>query len=147
MARSLHVHQRRERMLGGEAVQGTESTVTGALVFICATCRATWRILPLFIAHCLWRSLPGRREADAEAFAQVPALPPTLPRGPPVALAGESTGLLLAQLLAVSGEPRLRSVAQRCALVRSRLEFVERFADEFAPAPGAWLAHRRTCAP
>ena len=49
----LYVHGRRERhpkqlVEGGEPVPTVE-----ILVFLCAECGATWRVLPLFLARCL----------------------------------------------------------------------------------------------
>ena len=52
--RSLHVHDylwRQLRGMGG--VAGPGLTI---LRFICASCEATWRILPRFVARHLWRA-------------------------------------------------------------------------------------------
>ena len=48
--RRLHVHDRRERR-----ARGTGLVVT-VMVFLCAECRASWRVLPAFLARCLWRT-------------------------------------------------------------------------------------------
>jgi hypothetical protein len=50
----LHVHDRPQRILVGDSL----TLRTTILRFICAaaTCGATWRILPAFIARHLWRS-------------------------------------------------------------------------------------------
>ena len=67
--RALHVHGRRERrMVGSAMADGGSVTV---MVFLCASCLATWRVLPAFLARCLWRAwavvervVTGTRRAD-----------------------------------------------------------------------------------
>ncbi len=67
----LHVHERRERRPRQLVVDGEPVAVVEILIFICAICRATWRVLPAFLARCLWRTWEvvegetvGEREAD-----------------------------------------------------------------------------------
>ena len=59
----LHVHDRRERIFGGEV--GQDEQRTEVLIFRCdrrEECGATWRVLPHFLARHLWRrwELVGR---------------------------------------------------------------------------------------
>ena len=69
--RTLHVHGRRERRMRGSATaDGGLGTVT-VMVFLCASCLATWRVLPAFLTRCLWRAwavvervVAGTRRAD-----------------------------------------------------------------------------------
>jgi len=50
--RSLHIHDRPWRVIRGEReVAGVE-----ILRFICVLCKATWRIVPCFLARHLWRT-------------------------------------------------------------------------------------------
>lgn len=52
----LHVHERRERRPRQFFAAGIPVPVVEVLIFICARCSATWRVLPRFLARCLWRS-------------------------------------------------------------------------------------------
>ena len=69
--RTLHIHGRRERrMVGSARADGGLGTVT-VMVFLCASCLATWRVLPAFLSRCLWRAwavvervAAGRQRAD-----------------------------------------------------------------------------------
>lgn len=58
----LHVHELRTRLL-----DGLGSAVVDILVFRCASCRVTWRVLPAFLARHLWRAWERIGEAVDEA--------------------------------------------------------------------------------
>jgi len=75
LGRVLHVHDYPERTLFGEPGL---SPVIRILRFICASpsCRATWRILPAFVARHLWRVWQ-----TVERTTQ-PAKPPVLDPAP-----------------------------------------------------------------
>ena len=57
-------------MVGSARADGGLGTVT-VMVFLCASCLATWRVLPAFLSRCLWRAwavvervAAGRQRAD-----------------------------------------------------------------------------------
>jgi hypothetical protein len=49
----LHVHDRKPRVLAGN---GDKPSHVDVLIFRCAACKAVWRVLPRFLARCLWRA-------------------------------------------------------------------------------------------
>jgi hypothetical protein len=52
-SKKLHVHDRRRRTLRGSRGADGAGTVVTVMVFLCVSCRATWRVLPAFLARCL----------------------------------------------------------------------------------------------
>jgi hypothetical protein len=52
----LHLHGLRERHPRQLVVDGEAVPVVSVVVFLCAACGATWRVLPAFLARCLWRT-------------------------------------------------------------------------------------------
>jgi len=58
----VHVHERRTRLL-----DGLGSATVDILIFRCASCRVTWRVLPAFLARHLWRVWARIVEALDEA--------------------------------------------------------------------------------
>ena len=47
--RRLHLHDRKERK-----PRGAGGAVVTVVIFLCAECSASWRVLPAFLARCLW---------------------------------------------------------------------------------------------
>lgn len=143
----LHRHDFVERQLRGEvppaeAVKGTVAvtlTVTIAR-YRCANeeCRATWRILPLFVARHLWHSwrvVEAHTLEAGSARSTVPAR--TVGRW--TARLEASAGLPRAAL-ATSGQRLLERVAQTVGSVATRLELVLEYARQATLAVGARLA-------
>jgi len=50
---TLHVHDRKPRVLAGH---GGGPVTVDVLIFRCARCKGVWRVLPGFLARCLWRA-------------------------------------------------------------------------------------------
>ena len=140
----LHIHGRRERKLLGSAVaDGGLGTVT-VMVFLCVRCLATWRVLPAFLARCLWRAwvvveevVEGTRKPGA------PEVPERTQRRWRARLAQTARGL--GQALATTGSGALREVAQEVGLDASRRALATGYAERFRAsllAPLAGLLHR-----
>lgn len=130
----LHLHDRRERRAKGAVVT--------VVVFLCAKCLATWRVLPAFLARCLWRSWDVvERALFGERRGPVPVR--TVQRWH-ARLA--QAALAATQALAASGASALREVAQRVGLDASRGALVKAYAEATASAsllaPLAALLHR-----
>ena len=135
----LHLHDRRDRKLrlGG----GGGFTVVTVVIFLCAKCSATWRVLPAFLARCLWRSWAV--VAAAVGFSRRRADGPEVPERTRQRWCGRlaQAARVPMQVLASSGEAVLRGVAQSAGLERSRRALVDSFAAAFAAAaPLASLA-------
>lgn len=133
----LHVHDRRERRL-----RGPGSAVVTVMIFLCASCLATWRVLPAFLARCLWRTWEVVEAAISDGGRQqVPARTVQRWQARLAQAARAAT-----QALATSGAPMLRAVAQRVGLEASRGALVKAYADATASpsmlAPLAALLHR-----
>ena len=133
----LHLHDRRERR-----ALGAGGTVVTVVIFLCAKCFATWRVLPAFLARCLWRSWEVvERALFSERRSPVPAR--TVQRWH-ARLA--QAALAATQAMAASGAPTLREVAQRVGLEASRGELVKAYAEATATSsllvPLAALLHR-----
>ena len=142
--RTLHIHGRRERrMVGSAMADGGLGTVT-VMVFLCASCLATWRVLPAFLTRCLWRAwavvegvVAGTRRADE------PRVPERTQRRWLARLA--QTARVPGQVLATSGSATLREVAQGVGLDADRRGLAARYAVRFRTsllAPLAALLHR-----
>ena len=130
----LHLHDRRQRRAVG--------TVVTVVIFLCAKCFATWRVLPAFLARCLWRSWEVvERALFSEHRTPVPAR--TVQRWHARLT---QAALAATQALAASGAPSLREVAQRVGLKASRGELVKAYAEATATSsllvPLAALLHR-----
>lgn len=128
----LHLHDKRERK-----ALGSGAAVVMVAVFLCTRCSATWRVLPAFLARCLWRTW-GAVEAALldEGQVRVPVRTVQRWRSRLAQLA-----LFATQALASSGEPKLRAVAQQMGLVASRGALVKAYVAAVKPAsPLASLA-------
>jgi hypothetical protein len=124
----VHMHDRRQRVLLGDPAGRTIQVA----IYLCAACRATWRILPRFLARHLWRRW---------AVVQV-----AVSRSPPVSWPKiakrtsrrwlsrlHSSANHLTQLLATSGEQTLSRVAANCGLDATRETLVVEYS---ALSPG-----------
>ena len=116
----LHLHDRRERKVLGAGI-----AVVTVVIFLCADCSATWRVLPAFLARCLWRTWEVVEAALFESERQVPVPARTVQRWH-ARLA--QAALASTQALATSGDPTLRAVAKRVGLEATRATLVEAYA-------------------
>ncbi len=133
----LHWHGRRERRL-----RGAGGTVVTVAVFLCSKCGATWRVLPAFLARCLWRTWAF---VEAAVFEKGPQRVPARTEGRWRARLAQAA-LVAGQVLATSGGSTLRAVAQSVGLEASRGTLVSAYAAATASssllAPLAVLLHR-----
>ena len=115
------------------------------VIFLCAECFATWRVLPAFLARCLWRSWDFVEAAlfDGAPARQVPVPVRTVQRWH-ARLA--QAALAATQALATSGDTTLREIAQRLGLEAPRGALVKAYAEATKSssllAPLAALLHR-----
>lgn len=133
----LHLHDRRERK-----VRGSGSGVVTVVIFLCAKCFATWRVLPACLARCLWRTWEVVEAALFEG-QRVPVPARTVQRWHARLT---RAAVSATQALATSGDPMLRAVAQRVGLAASRDALVQAYAAAAETpallAPLAVLLHR-----
>ena len=132
----LHLHDRRTRKARCSGV------VVTVVIFLCAGCFATWRVLPAFLARCLWRTW---EVVEAVVFEGKRLLVPPRTRQRWRARLAQAARVA-AQALATSGNSTLRAVAQDVGLDASRGELVKTYAKATANstllAPLAALLHR-----
>lgn len=137
--KGLHVHGTRERRPRRLIVDGQPVPVVPILVFLCAACGATWRILPAFLARCLWHPW---QVVEREVLGQ--------PRGSADPMVPERTvqrwcdrlrqaAYLAVQVLAAAGHP-LREVAIRLGHAATRLDLLLALGGR--PAVASELLHR-----
>ena len=135
----LHLHDRRERR-----ARGPGSVVVTVVIFLCAKCFATWRVLPAFLARCLWRTWGVVEAALFNGERAGRAVPARTVQRWHARLA--EAALAATQALATSGDPTLRAVAQRVRLTGSRGALVQAYAAAVETptllAPLAALLHR-----
>jgi hypothetical protein len=143
----LHVHDYRSRILLADPA-------CSVLVvrFLCPKCRATWQVLPAFVARCLWRSWrvveaaveqpePESATADAE-----PLVPSRTRRRWLERL--RSSAALLVVILGTAEQPELTELAGTVGLEGTRSELVREYTTQRHPPHGqrlaqvAALAHR-----
>jgi hypothetical protein len=116
--------------------------VVTVMVFLCPRCFATWRVLPAFLARCLWRTWKVVEAAISDGECrQVPAR--TVQRWQArLALSARAA----TQALATSGNSLLRTVAQRVGLDATRGALATAYAEATGGAsllaPLAVLLHR-----
>ena len=130
----LHVHDYPQRKPYGEP--GLPPVIT-IVRHICAdpACRATWRILPAFLARHLWRVWPT---VERTVVLRSPPKPGAAPVPKPTArrwrarLASAAKQLVV--LLATSGGVLLEAIAKRAGHEAPRFELVDVHAQE-ADAP------------
>lgn len=133
----LHIHGYRERLVPGE----DERRVVRIVIHRCAelACRATWRILPMFLARRLWRTwqtVEGEvlEEEAVPARAKVPGR--TVRRWK--ARLGSSARQAV-QVLATAGSALYAQVAQGVGLMGTRQELVQKLAEKQGTAVGSRL--------
>jgi hypothetical protein len=119
----LHVHGLRERRPRQLVVDGGPVPVVSIVVFLCAACGATWRVLPAFLARCLWRTWDiVEREALAKPRAhEAPRVPARTVQRWRARLA-QSARLPVQALVVAGGE--LRRLAERAGLEATRMELL-----------------------
>jgi hypothetical protein len=122
----LHVKERRERRPRQLVVDGKAVPAVVILIFECATCAATWRVLPAFLARCLWRTWDViARELSGAPPGSAPPVPRRTVRRWRARLV--QTARQPVQVLAVAGGA-LRGVAQRLGLDCSRAQLLAGYA-------------------
>lgn len=134
----VHVHGYRERLVRGV----DERSVVGIVIHRCAErlCRATWRIVPAFLARRLWRTW-GTVEQEVLGDAAAPArakVPRRTVRRWKERL--RSSARQAVQVLASSGGALLTRVAQEVGMEGTRKDLVEKLAVEQGTAVGSRLA-------
>ncbi len=138
--RVLHVHDYPQRTPYGEP--GLPPVII-IVRYICAdaSCEATWRILPAFLARNLWRVWPTV-ERTVRTRAPPPPAPAPVPRRTArrwrERLASAVKQLVL--LLATSSGVLLEAIAKRTGLAATRLALVDVHAQMAMPPPGRHLA-------
>jgi len=140
----LHVHDYRERKLYAEPGEpdDTGKSVAKVVVHQCAAepCRATWRILPLYIARHLWRSWPvvETETLGLPRKADAPRVPERTARRWRSRL--RSAARQLVQALATSGSAILTTLAQKLGLDGTRGDLVVGYAAAVHVGAGERLA-------
>jgi len=135
----LHLHDRRERKV--RRGRGGGFTVVTVVVFLCAKCSATWRVLPAFLARCLWRTWAV--VAGAVGFSRRRADEPEVPERTRQRWRGRlaQAARVPMQVLAASGNATLRALAQKAGLEGCRQALVNSYSTAFVgAAPLAALA-------
>ena len=137
---TLHVHDRVERHPVGDCSLPPSVFV---LVFRCAsaTCGATWRILPRFLARHLWYAWRAveqtvRPDAPLDAVTATEVSDSTRQRWQ-ARLA--SSGRTLVVLLAMAGGP-LEALAAQVSLLCTRGALLDAFVQVVRPMPGMQLS-------
>lgn len=143
----LHVHSRPERHPLGEPSLPPSLVV---LQFLCAAkaCRATWRILPVFLARHLWHSwTPVEQSVRPVAPSPAGAAPPrsSAPKIAPRTQARwtsrlASSARVVVAVLAASAGAVLEALAKQVGLLGTRGELVDAYAAATAPSAGWVLA-------
>lgn len=142
--RKLHIHGRRERRLLGSAVADGGLATVMVMVFLCASCLATWRVLPAFLTRCLrrtWDVVEG--VVRGTRGAGEPVVPERTKRRWRARLA--QTARVPGQVLATAGSQALREVAQAVGLDGDRWALAAAFMKFFEGsllAPLAAVLHR-----
>jgi hypothetical protein len=137
---TLHVHSYPERHLLGEV----GAPVVRIVQYICAhpDCRATWRILPRFLARHLWRAWGTVERTvapeDAPPPRDAPAIPARTEHRWRARLASAARTLIV--LLATSGSAMLAAIATSAGLDATRAELVDVHARAVDAAPTMRLA-------
>ena len=126
----LHLHDRRERRPRQLVMDGAAVPTLEILVFICAQCAGTWRILPAFLARCLWRTWDViEREVSGTPSGSAPRVPARTVQRWRARL--RTTSRVPMQVLAMAGGA-LRALSERVGLDASRMELILEDARGFA---------------
>jgi hypothetical protein len=146
---TLHVHDHLERRPRGVVAV----VVVGIVRYICTECKATWRILPAFLARHLWspwavienaagEDLESVSESPIKAIIPAPmtgvATPKTTLRRWLFRL--KSSARQLVVLLANKGIQSVKHVAEAVGLDGSRRDLVDSHAKNFSLGSGIKLA-------
>lgn len=132
----LHVHDYRERKLKGDSSVPTIRIIR----FRCFECEAIWRILPAFVARCLWRSW---QVVENETIAQAPPkgrvrVPlRTVQRWRARLLTDAATLIIFIRHSDRFGQ---ESTIENSLEGSSRRAFIDWFANTEKLAPGTWLS-------
>jgi len=137
---SLHVHDRLERHPRGLILVA----VLTVLRFICTNpeCRATWRVLPAFLARHLWWGwdpIAHATQPEVAAPTEAPR-PPARTRQRWMARLRSSARQLVV-LLASRGTKAVQAVAERVGVGADRMSLVKAHALEFK-VPAVWQLAR-----
>jgi len=132
----LHVHDYRNRLLLADPARNTD-----VVRFICShgKCRATWQILPLFVARHLWRSWRVVEMAVVPPAHNAPDVPERTVRRWRTRL--EASARLLVSVLAMAFTVALDAIVRAVGYDGSRHDFVQEYAAAFAVDRGQRLAH------
>lgn len=137
--RTLHSHGVRERRPRGMVTSNGGLAVVMVALFLCARCLASWRVLPAFLARCLWRTWAAVEKAVLEQEEPGEAeVPPRTKQRWRARLAQAARAPV--QTLATSGDAMLRAVAQSVGLEGRRRSLVGTYAAAFAGAALTALA-------
>jgi predicted Zn-ribbon and HTH transcriptional regulator len=134
----LHVHDRPERHpLGCPDLP----PAIHVLVFRCPECRATWRILPRFLARHLWYAWQSVEATvkPSESSSSAHAGAPSEPSARRWCARLASAGRLLVTLLAIAGGA-LAELAARVGLGSTREAVLDAFVAAVAPPAGMRLS-------
>ena len=131
----LHVHDYRTR--GRRDAEGEPLPVVR---YLCPCCKATYQVLPQFVARHLWSSWPTVEEQTL-AERLPPSAKPVPERTRRRWLARLlCTALLLVQVLAQSGSQALEGLAQQVGLWATRAELVTAYQQSCKPPPSRVLS-------
>lgn len=131
----LHAHDFRERTVNGRQ-GGPPITIRR---YECARCNAIWRVLPCFVARCLWYVWPRVEDGCLDsAEPSACTVPQRTVRRWSARL--QTTARMLLQLLATSGQALLEAIAARLCLDASREQLVEGYAQATGTVSGQRLA-------
>jgi hypothetical protein len=121
--RRLHLHDRKERK-----PRGAGGVVVTVVIFLCAECSASWRVLPAFLARCLWSTW---KVIEATLFEEEEAREVPVPARTAQRWQARMAQAALAatQALATSGDATLRGLAQSLGLQASRGSLAKAYAE------------------
>ena len=138
--RRLHLHDRKERK-----PRGAGGAVVTVVIFLCAECSASWRVLPAFLARCLqstWKVIEATLFEHEEA-REVPVPARTAQRWQARLT---QAARVATQALATSGDATLRGLAQSLGLQAARGALAKAYAEATGSSslllPLAVLLHR-----
>ena len=143
----LHVHDYRTRMLLGDP-----AGIVTVVRFLCSSCKATWQMLPAFVARHLWRSWPTVEKAVEPPTPRRSAPPAEAPIPPSTQRRWlrrlTASAALLVVTIATGESPALTAVAGAVGLDGTRRALVREHARTASVSAGqrltqvAALVHR-----
>lgn len=133
----LHVQDYRERKRHNQELEPLR-----VVRYLCPRCKASFQVLPQFVAPHLWHNWPV---VEAQTLP-----PPNAPSASPVPVPARTQrrwrarlllpALLLLQVLATSGSPELERLAQQVGLCATRAELVRAYQQTTRPPPSQCLS-------